>query len=189
MKVHTKKTTDHEFDVYANGVKVATIRQRRDFVKARETDRIRTKQVWLHDVTWDGDGLRQLFGDDITVGRNGTVRNMYSVRGKTGTADVKAALAGLTPVTKPEQPEELEAVDSPVSLDEIPSELEFAFDWSYVEREGQDVRFDMASWSLWLRAREDGGWDTDGRVVPRIATWLRDSGFTQGPAGHYFIEA
>lgn len=103
MRFKTKQTSGGRFDVCVDGVKVAEIHQRRDHVKAKQTDRIRTKQVWLHDVTWESAGLKQLFGSEATVGRDGAFRNMYSLRGKTGTADVKRALEGWTPVPADEE--------------------------------------------------------------------------------------
>lgn len=63
------KDKENEWEILAKNILVARISVRRDFVKAKESDRLRTKMANLSDLVWEREGLIKLLGDDsITVG-------------------------------------------------------------------------------------------------------------------------
>jgi len=64
LKVQKKKIGDNESEFYCKGIKIATLKERMDLVKARSTDNLRTKLSKVHEFVWDKEGLKKFFGKD-----------------------------------------------------------------------------------------------------------------------------
>jgi hypothetical protein len=101
IKVVKKATSVKEkFEFFAGDIKVASYTQRKDYVKAKETDRIRTKLAIVNYLSWDVTGLKKLFGMPVTTGTSSAWRpsqlDFYdrSGRGSRRTLDIVDLLNG-----------------------------------------------------------------------------------------------
>jgi len=82
-EAHGRKT----WSLLVDGVKVGEYEERHDFVKAKETDRIRTKWALLSSITWEREGLATVYGEI-----DGEMRNIYSARGRYTVRGIAAML-------------------------------------------------------------------------------------------------
>lgn len=72
--VKKKKTGEDKADVIINGVVVGEYSQRRDYVKRKPTDRLRTKMATIRSIYWKTDGIEKLLGRKVPFGE---FSNMY----------------------------------------------------------------------------------------------------------------
>jgi hypothetical protein len=103
LKVQRKKISESgaprrevRYDFIVAGIVIARTRSYYDYVKRRETDRLRTKMAKLSDFSWDSGGLLEIFNAKITVGssryRTHDFSNYYSTRGTVTSGDVARIL-------------------------------------------------------------------------------------------------
>lgn len=71
--IRKKKINDSDSDILINGIVIATLSQRKDYVKRKSTDRIRTKMATIRSLHWNSEGLSKLLGKKITAGKSNYV--------------------------------------------------------------------------------------------------------------------
>lgn len=113
-KLQTEGPGDRKYyDILVNGVKIGTQEEYRDYVKAKETDRLRTKMTSLTNVIWDQEGIQKVFGQNVTVGHSPArysnrpqpdVANIYRRRGKMSVKDLEWYLPNLPSANSQENP-------------------------------------------------------------------------------------
>jgi len=75
------------WDLLVDNTVVGEYEERHDFVKAKETDRIRTKWALLSTITWKAEGLAAVYGQI-----DGGMRNIYGSRGRYTVREIAAML-------------------------------------------------------------------------------------------------
>lgn len=93
VKVKRKKIDAGKYEIYAGDIKIADYTQRKDLVKARSTDRIRTKLGTTKYLSWNQTGLSKLFNIKVAASSASGWSNADFYHTSVGSSTTTSAIA------------------------------------------------------------------------------------------------
>jgi len=103
-KLTREQGSTKQWTIFADGVAVGEMKHSRDWVKANQTDRIRSKMANVSDLSWETKALSELTGkivkrrtryENLNRGADALISDSYGMRGFVSFKAAKEELAEL----------------------------------------------------------------------------------------------